>query len=122
VSSAGTTIEETADGKLVEFETASRGRTIKTLEFLELERPRRIGYRWVEGPLEHVEEEITLEVTQDEATVMRYSGRLGASGLTGWIRTRMVVRPVFDRLVREHLETAKDVAEKRARSSRLYPR
>ncbi len=123
VSSAGKKIGDSPEGKLVEFETHWRGKQIKTIEAVSLEPPVRIGYRWVEGPLDQVEEEIVFEARAADVTLMRYAGRIaGARGLTGWLRTVLIVRPIFNRLVREHLVAGKEMAEKRARRSHVHPR
>jgi hypothetical protein len=122
VAAAGKKIGETEDAILVEFETQVRGRTIKTIEEVRLSPPDLIAYRWVEGPLDGVEEEIRFESTS-EGTSMTYSGTLEApGGLIGWLRAQLVVRPIFNRLVTEHLEQGKQMAERRAERSRLYPR
>lgn len=123
VASAGKTVGKTERGNLVEFETTWREKTIKTIEEIELDPPQRIGYRWVEGPLDDVVEEIRFESAGSDKTTMTYSGRLGATpGPIGWLRTLLFVRPVFNRLVREHLLEGKRIAETRARRSRVHPR
>ena len=123
VASAGKTVGDSAEGKLVEFETRWRDRVIKTVEAVTLEPPTRVRYRWVEGPLEHVEEEILLDSPAPDQTVMTYSGRLGAgAGIRGWLRTVLIVRPVFSRLVQDHLLEEKRLSEKRAQRSRVHPR
>ena len=123
VAGAGKTVGKTERGNLVEFETTWREKVIKTIEEVELDPPRRIGYRWIEGPLDYVVEEIRFEPVGSGKTVMTYSGRLGAPpGLIGWLRTMLFVRPVFNRLVREHLFEGKHIAETRAQRSRVHPR
>ncbi len=122
VASAGKTVGDTERGKLVEFETHWRDEVIKTVEELILDPPSRIGYRWVEGPLDDVEEEIRFDAPAPDRTVMTYSGRLHAgAGVAGWLRTLLFVRPIFNRLVREHLLEGKRIAEKRAQRSRVHP-
>lgn len=107
----------------MEFETRLGDRVIKTVEEVQLRRPDRIGYRWVEGPLDGVEEEIRFEEQRRGETLMTYSGSLEAPrGLVGWLRTFFFVRPVFNRLVGEHLVEGKRVAERRAARSRVHPR
>jgi hypothetical protein len=80
VAAAGKTVADDGREKLVEFETRWRGRVIKTTEAVELDSPERIRYRWVEGPLEGVEEEIRFEDSGLEATELIYSGRLQLPG------------------------------------------
>ncbi len=123
VSSAGKKVGETERGKMVEFETPWRGRVIKTVEEVQLDAPREVRYRWIEGPLENVEEVIVFDEVGEDRTAMTYSGRLGGgNGLIMWLRTALLVRPVFNRLVRDHLEEAKRIAEKRAARSRVHRR
>ncbi len=123
VASAGKKVGEIAEGRLVEFETRWRGKVIKTIEVVTLEPPTRIGYRWVEGRLDDVEEQIVFEASSQDLTVMNYSGRLGTGGgMKGLLRTVLFVRPIFNRLVKEHLRQGKQIAEKRALRSRTHPR
>lgn len=123
VAAAGKKTGETADGILVEFETQLGERVIKTVEEVRLRPPHSIAYRWVEGPLEGVEEEIRFEQSRPGQTEMIYSGSLApAPGVSGWLRTILMVRPTFNRLVSEHLEQGKQVAETRAERSRIHPR
>ncbi len=123
VAAAGKKTGETDDGIIVEFETQRGGRVITTIEELRLRPPHSIAYRWLEGPLDDVEEEIRFEQHGPGETLMTYSGSLGAPrGVVGWLRTFFVVRPIFNRLVTEHLLEGKRVAEKRAARSRVHPR
>jgi hypothetical protein len=123
VASAGKTIGKTERGDYVEFETTWREKVIKTIEVVELDPPRRIGYRWVEGPLDDVVEEIRFERVGSDGTAMTYSGRVGAPpGLIGWFHTLLFVRPIFNRLVRDHLFEGKRIAETRVKRSRVHPR
>lgn len=122
VASAGKDLGENEDGRLVEFQTEWADRVITTTEAVFLERPRRIGYRWVTGPLIGVEEEILLQETGPRSTEMTYRGRFRTpKGVVGWFRGALVVRPIFNKLVRQHLEQGKDLAEARTKKSRLYP-
>lgn len=123
VASAGRRMGETDNGILVEFETQLGDRVIKTVEEVELRPPDTIRYRWVEGPLEEVEEEIRFTDGEPGQTLVTYSGSLAAgSGVGGWLRTLFLVRPTFNRIVTEHLEQGKRMAEKRAERSRVHPR
>jgi hypothetical protein len=124
VAAAGKTVGGTDEEKLVEFETRWRGRVIKTVEAVELDSLKRIGYRWVQGPIEGVQEEIRFEDLGPETTELVYSGRLQLpqGSIVEALRILLFVRPVFNRLVFEHLEEARRVAERRAQRSRVYPR
>jgi hypothetical protein len=123
VGAAGTTrrvLSETE--KIVEFRTDYRGREIVTLERLVLDRPARIDYRWIEGPLPEVTETISFEELGPRTTDMIYRGRFAPRrGPLQWLLGRLVVKPAFDRLVLEHLNQGKEVAERRAARSKLHP-
>ncbi len=121
VAAAGRTVGNLEYGRLVEFETSWRGETIKTFEAVTLDPPRRIGYRWVVGPLDGVSEEILFEEGADHTTEMMYRGCFGTpDGLLGWFRGALVVRPIFNKLVTEHLAEAKLMAESRASRTNIY--
>ncbi|HVM35470.1 MAG TPA: SRPBCC family protein [Actinomycetota bacterium] len=122
VASAGKKIRDVDGGKVVEFETRWRHRSIKTVEEVRLDPPREIRYRWLEGPIQHVDERIVFSPEGPGKTKMTYTGHIGSGrGFIGWVRSYMFVRPVFDRLVREHLKEGKRTAERRADRSRVHP-
>lgn len=122
IASAGKEIGEAGEERLVEFETRWRGRVYKSTEAVSLERPHRIGYTWLMGPVLDVEEEILLTEVGPRTTQLRYRGSFAPpAGATGWFRSITVVRPIFNRLVRNHLEEAKKLSEARALRSRVYP-
>lgn len=122
VAAAGKKVDGTGTVFTAEFDTSWRGRTIKTVEEIELHRPHRISYRWLEGPLDGVEEDITFDEVGPHQTSMTYRGAFETErGLRGWLRSFFFVRPAFDKLVLEHLREGKRVAEERARRSRVYP-
>jgi hypothetical protein len=123
VASAGRVIERISETeRVVEFLTDYRGRTIRTVERVVLEPPRRIRYSWLEGPLPSVEEEIAFLAQGSTATEIVYSGAFSPQpGALGWVYGRLFVKSRFERIVREHLLDAKAIAEKRAVRSRRYP-
>jgi hypothetical protein len=122
VAAAGRTRDELSEiERIVEFRTDYKGREIVTLERVELDPPVRIDYRWIEGPLPEVTETISFEEVGPGTTDMRYCGRFEPRrGAFRWLVGRFVVKPAFDRLVLEHLNQAKEIAERRAARSRLY--
>ncbi len=122
IASAGKEVGETGEERLVEFETRWRGRVYKSTEAVSLERPHRIAYRWIMGPVVGVEEEINLAEVTTRSTQLTYRGTFDRPpDLAGWFRAVTVVRPLFNRLVRSHLQEAKNLSEARALRSRLYP-
>ena len=123
IASAGEDVGEIEGGRLVEFESEWRGRVFKTTEAVVYVRPERITYRWVTGPLVSVNEEILLHDVDAQTTDMSYRGNFQPpAGFLGWFRAMTVVRPIFNKLSKEHLDQGKRLAEKRALRSRRYPR
>lgn len=123
VFGAGTVRERRDDGsRLVEFTTTTRGKTIRTVELVRGTPPERIDYSWVEGPLPRVEESIFIVPTNGGA-ILRYEGRFAVAGprIVAPLMRRYV-RKRFAKAMREHLKQAKEIAEKRAERSRLYPK
>lgn len=122
IASAGKRVGETEDAQLIEFESEWRGRVFKTVEAVSLDRPRRISYSWVMGPVIGVQEEIALAQTDARTTKLSYRGSFQPSaGLVGWFRSVTVVRPIFNKLVKDHLREAKRLSEARALRSKVYP-
>lgn len=123
VAAGGRDLGDAGAERIVEFESRWRGMVFKTTEAVRLDPPCRIAYRWVAGPLVEVHEEIRFEDRGAGGTVMIYSGTFQPpDGVTGWLRAALVVRPIFDRLVLQHLDEARRLAEARAARSRVYPR
>ena len=123
VASAGRVIERISETeRVVEFLTDYRGSTLRTVERLVLKPPRRIHYSWLEGPLPSVEEEIVFLAEGSDQTEIVYSGEFTPrAAVPAWVYGRLLVKPRFERIVREHLLEAKAIAEKRAARSRRYP-
>ncbi|MBA3430964.1 MAG: hypothetical protein H0U16_05725 [Actinobacteria bacterium] len=124
VVAAGRRIENRSDKAwVVEFVTAAGGREVRTVELLTLDRPRAIHYRWLEGPLPDVNETISFATIDENTTRLAYRGAFSLGrGPLGWAIGLLRVKPLFDRLVGEHLQQAKEVAEKRAARSRVHAR
>jgi hypothetical protein len=124
VAAAGRPLEKRSEKEwVVEFTTPVRGRELRTVELLHLERPIAIHYRWLKGPLPEVRETIQFIALDDNKTRLTYSGSFSVGkGLLGWVIGRLRVKPLFDHLVLEHLRQAKDVAERRATRTKVHPR
>ncbi len=86
-----------------------------TVEGVVFERPERIGFRLVRGPVPHVVEEFTFDEV-DGGTELTYRGELGTDL---WALGRAWgdrVAPVWEETVRRSLEQIREAAERRARS------
>lgn len=123
MASAGKLLERRSDTeRVVEFTTDRGGSQVRTVELLSLEKPEVIRYEWLEGPLNDVREAIYFDEIDQTTTRLRYEGEFSfRGGIFGAIVGRFKIRPIFDRLVAEHLLEAKAIAERRASRSRLYP-
>ncbi|MGH2749640.1 MAG: hypothetical protein ACRDK3_02010 [Actinomycetota bacterium] len=122
VAAAGRRLEERSIAEwVVEFKTSAGSREFRTIELLTLERPIAIHYRWLQGPLPEVHETIRFASLGDHKTRLAYTGRFSVGrGLLGWVIGRLRVKRRFDRLVLEHLQQAKEVAERRATRTRVH--
>lgn len=123
-SSGGRTRERRGDReRIVEFHTEVRGRPVVTTELVRLDPPYGIDYRWLEGPLTAVVERIDVTPIGPDRCELRYRGRFETphGGIVGIVEGRMI-RRMFDRAVRQHLDTAKQLAEERAKRSKLFRR
>lgn len=86
-----------------------------TVEGVVLERPNRIGFRLVRGPVPYVVEEFAFDEA-DGTTTLTYTGELGTDL---WALGRMWgarVARVWEEAVRRSLEQIQEAAERRARS------
>ena len=124
VAAAGRRLETRSETEwVVEYVTGAGGREITTVELLTLERPRAIHYRWLEGPLPEVSETIRFLPLSGDKTKLAYSGTFSVGkGPLGWLIGLFRIKPLFERVVKEHLEQAKEISEKRAERSRVYTR
>ena len=108
-------LERGTDMVLAEHYTGVHGGklTAVTLETVRFERPHRVSFRLVRGPVPHVTEEFTL-TEQDGATVLAYDGEIGADfGRAGqWWASR--VAPAWEAAVRKSFGAIKTEAERRA--------
>src|SRR5439155_1416956 len=69
-------LERASDMVLAAHYTHVARRTTTTVETVRFERPHRVSFRLVRGPVPHVVESYELRATPDE-TQLRYSGELG---------------------------------------------
>jgi Polyketide cyclase / dehydrase and lipid transport len=113
------------DGKLEVLERGSdlvlaahhtplaRGLTVTTVETVRFERPHRVSFRLVKGPVPHVVERFELE-PRDGGTSFVYTGELGTDlwWLGGWWGDR--VAPSWERTVAASLDAIQAEAERRS--------
>jgi len=91
--------------------------TSTTVESVRFERPERVSFRLLRGVAPHVREQFTFEES-DQGTIVRYGGELAMDfWIPGRIAGRLVAR-TWKRVVRQHMEQVKGIAEDRARGRR----
>lgn len=97
------------------------GYTAETVEAVRFERPERVHFRHLRSPVPHAVE--SFELTEEHGgTLLEYRGEIGLDfwGM-GKLAAERWVRPTWERVVRESLETTKqgveDLAAARARRS-----
>jgi hypothetical protein len=108
-------VERGSDMVLAEHYTPVHGGrlTVATLEVVTFDRPHRVGFRLVRGPVPYVVEEFRL-AGHDGATVVEYAGELGTDfGAAGqWWAS--VVAASWEAAVRRSFAGIKDEAERRS--------
>ena len=105
--------ERSSDMALAAHVTSTGRLTTTTVETVRFERPHRISFRLLRGPVPHVVETYTLSAT-DEGTTFQYSGELGTDGWSvgQWWGDR--VAAPWERAVAKSLDSIQAEAERRA--------
>lgn len=105
--------ERTPGMVLAAHHTDVKGKTTTTLETVGFDRPARIEFRLVRGPVPHVRESFTLTAT-DTGTTLTWAGELGTDfwGAGAWWGGRVAV--AWERAVRGSLEAVRGEAERRS--------
>ena len=86
-----------------------------TVETVQFERPERINFRLVRGPVPHVRESFVLEVTREGST-LTWEGELGTDYGALGARWGNVVARSWEKAVRSSMNAIITEAERRARS------
>ena len=75
----------------------------------------------MKGPLAYVWEELSLEA-REGGTVLRYHGEFLVNNwpILGWLIGRWYVKPLFQRIVGDHMERIRGAVEARARRSHTF--
>jgi hypothetical protein len=96
------------------FTRIAPGLTVTTVETVRFERPHRISFRLVKGPVQYVVERYDLRA-DETGTAFQYSGELGTDlwALGSWWAG--VVAPSWERTVATSLDAIRAEAERRAR-------
>jgi hypothetical protein len=107
-------LERGEDVVLAAHSTPAYGLTARTVETVRFERPERIHFRLVRGPVPHVVEQFVLRDIDDE-TELEYDGELGADlWLLGRIWGAAVARS-WEATVAASLQNVSEEAERRAK-------
>jgi hypothetical protein len=115
-------LERGADMVLAEHYTPVHGGrlTATTLETVSFDRPRRVSFRLIRGPVPGITEEFTL--TEDDGTTrLSYSGELGTDfGPVGQLWADQVAA-AWQAAVRSSFKSIQAEAERRARAGKATP-
>jgi Polyketide cyclase / dehydrase and lipid transport len=106
--------ERGSDMVLAAHHTTVRGRVTTTVETVRFDRPERIEFRLVRGPVPHVSESFVLRET-DGATELTWEGELGTDlgAVGGWWGAR--VARSWELAVDSSIRAAANEAERRSR-------
>lgn len=110
-------LERGSDLVLAAHYTQTYGLTATTIEMVRFERPERVHFRLVRGPVPHVVEQFVLHETAD-GTELEYAGELGTDlwALGSWWGA--AVGRKWEATVRASLDDVKTEAERRAERGR----
>ena len=89
------------------------GLTVTTVEAVRFERPHRISFRLIKGPVPHVLEHYDLRPSHS-GTAFEYRGELGTDLWTLGAAWGSVVAPSWEQTVERALESVRSEAERRA--------
>jgi len=123
---SSTVLERQGDRLLVEFHTLVRGplgrrKVYRTVERVALHPPEAVEFEGVEGPLRRLRDRLVF-AEESGCTRLRYESEIGLGwGPIGWLLGRLLVQPIMQRFMREHLVEMKETIEARAKRSRVYP-
>jgi hypothetical protein len=108
---------ERGEGMVLAAHRTRLGRRLvaTTTETVTFERPERIGFRLLRGPVPHVSETFQLIATGTAATLLRYQGELGTDLWTLGQRWGDLVARTWEDTVRGSLQQIKTEAERRRR-------
>src|SRR5688572_716857 len=96
------------------FTPVAPGLTVTTVETVRFERPHRISFRLVKGPVPHVLERYELRASET-GTAFEYSGELGTDLWALGVLWAGIVAPSWEQTVAGSLESVRVEAERRAR-------
>ena len=106
-------LERGTDMVLAAHFTPTRLGTATTVEIVRLERPERVAFHLLRGPVPHVTETFELHPT-DDGTELHYRGELGTDFWFIGAWWGHVVARVWEETVRQSLEGVREEAERRA--------
>ncbi len=113
-------LHQEEDTIIAQFTTRAGRRIVNTVEEVKLYPPERVTFRHLAGPLDCAWEEMVLK-EKDDGTELVYWGEFAYQfTFLGWLISRLYIRPLHNRAVREHLRRIKVAAEQRAQRSHIF--
>lgn len=118
-------LQRSGDQLVCDFWTTVRlpivaDRLVRTRERVTLRPPDTLEYEHLDGPVRGLKETITV-VAHGGGTRMTYAGSYEPRGVLDHLRVMLVGRPVIDRVIRQHFDDVRSLAEARAARSRAFP-
>ncbi len=118
-------VERSGDRVLCEFYTPvsgfGRSWIQRTVEWVTVVEPERIEFEAIESPFSLLLCTWSLD-SWGECCVFKYDATIAVPGsVVGWALAVLMLRPMFKRMMKQHLIELKKTIEARASRSRLYP-
>jgi len=96
------------------------GRLVRTRERVTLQPPERIDYEHLDGPVRGLRESITVRANAGGGTQMTYFGSYEPGGVFDNLRARLLAGPAIRRVMEQHFDDVRALAEARAARSRVF--
>ena len=111
-------LERGTDLVVAAHRTPTGRRVAVTVEAVSFDRPTRVGFRLLRGPVPHVVETFHLDALDDDRTRLRYDGELGTDFWQLGAAWGQLVSRVWVRTVQSSLDDVREGAERRAAAHR----
>jgi hypothetical protein len=111
-------LERGTDLVVAAHRTPTGGRVAVTIEAVSFDRPTRVGFRLLRGPVPHVVETFDLDALDEDRTRLRYDGELGTDFWQVGAAWGRLVSRVWVRTVQSSLDDVRERAERRAAAHR----
>ena len=121
---ASEVISRDGDHLVVRFRTKAGPISYDTVEEITLEKPSRITFKHLSGPLNYATEEFLFEEVDEFETNLVHDGEFiwKRFPFFGWLGGVIYTKPTFERTLVKHMAQIKEASEARASRSRIFKR